>query len=254
MPPLLYGPSSAPSDPSPTPHLSEALWQRNMPDLLPSPHSVGTKSLAAHNVALSAGGGEAAARMGPATPPIVTVYNKRLHYDFRYGVPAALVFFIIAAVTLVLIACLLFRFKYKDFIQLLNQTSTCRVVTNMLDPCSGVCEVKTKNWVAVAGATRLKYPFYTTRLVQEDDDATASVETSQVNSGSAFEHNRASSSSHAAYHTAGGGGDSWLERNQSGNGGEAWQPRPPLMSDPGVSSTEEEVGRKDRAHVWTLQL
>ena len=101
-----------------------------------------------------------AQRVGPATPASVTTYSKKLHYDYRYGIPAALVLLIALLVAIALLLCLLFRVSYRESVQLLNQTSTGRAVLNLLDPNSGVVNASTKDWVVAAGGTKLQYPFY----------------------------------------------------------------------------------------------
>ncbi|KAL8785774.1 MAG: hypothetical protein Q9213_003152 [Squamulea squamosa] len=54
---------------------------------------------------------------------------------------------------------LLTTFSPKKFSTLLNQTSTGRVVTNLLYPELGVQTANTKDWVQVAGGVELEYPF-----------------------------------------------------------------------------------------------
>ena len=210
---------------------------------------VGTKS-SAHNARMPI----AAARAGPSSPPGVAAYARRLHYNWRYGVPAALVLLVVIIVAVVLLACLIFRFKWKDFTQLLNQTSTGRVVTNFLDPYSGVRDSKTEGWLAVAGGQKLQYPFRAARL---RGDTIGTREASEPKPESDYadtvSHGRSSSpamqdnSDRVGYRSE----RSWQQESEHGS--DRWH-RTPLMADPGISAVENEVGKRGGTQVDVRQL
>ena len=87
------------------------------------------------------------------------MYKRKLHYKIVYAIPAFVVIVIILLVSLALLSSLLTRFSRKKFSTLLNQTSTGRVVTNLVYPGLGVQTANTKDWAHTAGYVELEYPF-----------------------------------------------------------------------------------------------
>ncbi|KAL9609218.1 MAG: hypothetical protein Q9167_005995 [Letrouitia subvulpina] len=89
----------------------------------------------------------------------VVQYKKQLQYDWRYAIPAIAELLIVLSVAIALVSCLVSRFSLKEMSQLLNQTSTARIVTNLLYP--NICEsgAKTKDWTRAVGDIKLQYPF-----------------------------------------------------------------------------------------------
>ncbi|KAL9034707.1 MAG: hypothetical protein Q9214_006923 [Letrouitia sp. 1 TL-2023] len=89
----------------------------------------------------------------------VVQYERRLQYDLRYAIPAIVELLIVTLVVITLIVCLFSVFSLEKMSQLLNQTSTGRIVTNLLYP--DVCKPgeKTKDWAPAAGKIKLRYPF-----------------------------------------------------------------------------------------------
>ncbi|KAI4164113.1 MAG: hypothetical protein LQ342_002350 [Letrouitia transgressa] len=85
--------------------------------------------------------------------------ERRLQYDLRYAIPAIAELLIVTLVMIALIVCFLSGFSFEKMSQLLNQTSTGRIVTNLLYP--DICEpgAKTKDWAHAAGEIKLRYPF-----------------------------------------------------------------------------------------------
>ena len=97
--------------------------------------------------------------LGSNTRNRVAMYERRLQYKIVYAIPAFIVLVIIVLVSLALLCSLLTRFSRKKFSTLLNQTSTGRVVTNLVYPGLGVQTANTKDWAHAAGHVELEYPF-----------------------------------------------------------------------------------------------
>ena len=97
--------------------------------------------------------------LGSNTRNRVAMYKRKLHYKIVYAIPAFVVIVIILLVSLALLSSLLTRFSRKKFSTLLNQTSTGRVVTNLVYPGLGVQTANTKDWAHTAGYVELEYPF-----------------------------------------------------------------------------------------------
>ena len=216
--------------------------------------TVGTKS-AADNT--PAGAAAAAARPGPKIPTLVTVYSKRLHFDYRYGVPAALVLLIVLLVTIALLPCLVSRrFKYAEFAQLLNQTSTGRLVTNLLHPHSAVRDAKTKKWVVVAGGMKVEYPFYAASRNglegEEQEGETGTLTTTMTETGTGIWSDCTSQveGAHQAPLMQGAVvyGPQQQQQQQCGGG---WH-HSPAMADPSVSAVgagNDALKKEPQAHV-----
>ncbi|KAL8724482.1 MAG: hypothetical protein Q9166_007926 [cf. Caloplaca sp. 2 TL-2023] len=111
--------------------------------------TVGTKS--AIN-SLNSGGGS-------NTRNRVAVYERRLQYKIVYAIPAFIVLALVLLVSLALLYSLLTCFSPKKLSTLLNQTSTGRVVTNLVYPELGAKALNTKDWAHAAGGVELEYPF-----------------------------------------------------------------------------------------------
>ncbi|KAL8713256.1 MAG: hypothetical protein Q9225_006816 [Loekoesia sp. 1 TL-2023] len=194
-------------------------------------------------------------RAGPRVPARVTVYRKQLRYNYLYGIPAALILFITFGITVVLLACLVSRFKYRDFVQLLNQTSTGRVVTNLISPELSQPDAKTKIWVRTAGGTKLRYPFY---IAYGEDPSVAPVEVSssktegmQTDGTSQVAISNASiqeNGNHPAQHET-----ALLQECDSENRYDSSH-HSPLLSSPGVSPIENEAPTKEAMQVQVRQL
>ena len=215
-----------------------------------------------------AGAAAAAARPGPDTPALVTVYSKRLHFDYRYGVPAAIVLLIVLLVAIALFACLVtFRFKPAEFAQLLNQTSTGRLVTNLLHPHSVVRDAKTKRWVVVAGGMKVRYPFYVAGIGGggggEGDPALSTT----TGMGTCSDSTSRTSQVEGAYQPlpmrdVGVYGTQQQQQEQQQQYGGAWQDsngggwhHSPAMADPGVSAVGVgNVGLKKEAQAHVRQI
>ena len=96
---------------------------------------------------------------GLKTPLKVTNFSRTLKYDLRYGIPAIIVLFIVLCVLVGLIVCIFTRFSMNALSQLVNQTSTGRIVTNLLHPDTCDPQAPTSTWLKAAGSLKLLYPF-----------------------------------------------------------------------------------------------
>ena len=89
----------------------------------------------------------------------VVQYKRKLQYDFLYAIPAFMILFISLSATAGVIFCLTTRFSLKKTSQLFNQTSTGRVITNLLYPNISKVDLSTSQWLSAAGDTQVEYPF-----------------------------------------------------------------------------------------------
>lgn len=216
--------------------------------------TVGTKS-AQRPENSAASSGAAVQRAGPPRPPKVTMYNRRLQYNYLYGIPAAIILFITIATAIVLLLCLVFRFKYKAFVQLLNQTSTGRIITNLIYPEVSQPDVKTKTWAKMAGGTKLKYPFHT--ALEEDQPATP-VSMSEVNpEGVSTDEVTQLQESQAS--TQNGGSQVvesgvYSEQEHDVSHGDDVSQRRPLIASPSPSPMEDEAAKREGMQVQVWQL
>lgn len=90
--------------------------------------------------------------------PAVTQYTKKIKYNLLYGIPAILI--LLAVVVIATAAFFMWmsaRFSLVMMRQLLNQTATGRVATNLLYPTLCDPAAGTKQWVAEAGQTKLSF-------------------------------------------------------------------------------------------------
>ncbi|KAL8727319.1 MAG: hypothetical protein Q9181_005751 [Wetmoreana brouardii] len=113
---------------------------------------VGTKSAIRHS----------SARAGPRTPNTlvqVTEYTRQIQYNWLYAIPAAVtVAATVLALLFVLVMTIISRFSISYMRQLLNQTSTGRIVTNILYPELSHPTAPTSKWIDEAGFQRLAFP------------------------------------------------------------------------------------------------
>lgn len=89
----------------------------------------------------------------------VIQYNRKIQYNLIYAIPAFVVLFICLLAIIAVILCIFMRFSVGRLSQLLNQTSTGRVVTTMLYPDSSPVDATTKQWLLAVGDTQIDYPF-----------------------------------------------------------------------------------------------
>lgn len=90
--------------------------------------------------------------------PPVTQYTKKIKYNMLYGIPAVIILAVVAiVVSAALLMWLLSRFSLAMMRQLLNQTATGRVATNLLYPSLCDPAAETKQWVAEAGQAKLSF-------------------------------------------------------------------------------------------------
>ena len=94
-------------------------------------------------------------------------YERQLVYDIKYAISAIIVLTIFA---LTLVAAVFYastKFSRSRLSRLLNQTSTGRIVTNLLYPDVCDSEASTTDWLTQAGQTRLAYPFVNTTATHD---------------------------------------------------------------------------------------
>lgn len=126
----------------------------------------------------------------PNTLASTTKFTRQLQYNFLYAIPAAIVVACtVVAVLFVFIMWIMSRFSVALMRQLLNQTSTGRLCTNLLYP--GLCEptAPTSKWINNAGSTKLAFsmmpkdeavPFDSTTESQKSQPRTSSLKFGQT--------------------------------------------------------------------------
>ncbi|KAL8721861.1 MAG: hypothetical protein Q9225_001538 [Loekoesia sp. 1 TL-2023] len=112
---------------------------------------VGTKS-AIRRSSTRAGAGT------PNTLAQVTEYTRQIQYNWLYAIPAAVIIAAtILALVFVVVMWIISRFSISYMRQLLNQTSTGRIVTNVLYPEISQPTAPTSEWIDEAGIQRLAF-------------------------------------------------------------------------------------------------
>lgn len=104
---------------------------------------------------------QSSARAGPGTPNTlvqVTEYTRQIQYNWLYAIPAAvIVAATVLALLFILVMTIISRFSISYMRQLLNQTSTGRIVTNILYPELSHPTAPTSKWIDEAGSQRLAF-------------------------------------------------------------------------------------------------
>lgn len=104
---------------------------------------------------------QSSVRAGPGTPNThaqVTEYTRQIQYNWLYAIPAAvIVAATFLALLLVLVITIISRFSIAYMRQLLNQTSTGRIVTNIRYPELSQPTAPTSQWINQAGSQKLAF-------------------------------------------------------------------------------------------------
>jgi hypothetical protein len=120
------------------PKIIDLIWTDMMANMV-----VGTRS----PVTVAAESGD-----NPLLSRPVTIRERKIRYDIKYGIPAIiLLIFWVSSILIMIVFVVLKKAKIEDLRQLINQTATGRVVTMAQFP--ELCErnVKTKEWAKTAG-------------------------------------------------------------------------------------------------------
>ena len=115
---------------------------------------------------------------GPETPNALAQFSeftRQIQFDWRYRVPAILILAAaVFALLFVLLMWIISRVSISYLRQLLNQTSTGRLVTNILYPKLTESTASTKKWTEKAGSKRLAFSM---QLKQEAVDTANATKT-----------------------------------------------------------------------------
>ncbi|KAI4162433.1 MAG: hypothetical protein LQ342_003999 [Letrouitia transgressa] len=99
-----------------------------------------------------------AAPKTPNTLSRVTEFTRQVQYNWLYGIPAAIIIAAtVFAALLVFLMWIISRFSISYLRELLNQTSTGRLVTNVLHPRLSKAKAPTSQWVDDVGLKMLVF-------------------------------------------------------------------------------------------------
>lgn len=117
-----------------------------------------TELAAASTVGIKAVTADSSSRNSKENTRLATPYTQRISYTWAYAIPG---FLVLLASAFILLSALFFaltsRFSIRVLRQLLNQTATGRVATNLLHPTTSDPSADTKAWANTAGKMSLSF-------------------------------------------------------------------------------------------------